>query len=116
LSFTAGLRPILDDTPVQADIFPTGKIPASERCGRLVRMSAVESPTRQRSFRSLSVFLNELPIDWTDYHIIGRDRAAGDEIMQLFYADGNGQGVDQVGSDIDDDWIPSLQIVRPEIN
>jgi hypothetical protein len=53
--------------------------------------------------------------DWTDYRTVGRDRAAGDAIMELFYADGNGQGVNRIQIDIDD-WIPSVQILRPEID
>jgi hypothetical protein len=36
--------------------------------------------------------------------------------MQLFYADGNGQDVNRIRIDIGDDWIPSVQIFRPEIN
>jgi hypothetical protein len=79
--FTAGPRPILNDKPVRADTFLTEKIRASERRGRLVRISPAESPTRRWSLRFLFVFLNDLPIDWTDYRTIGRDRAAGDEIM-----------------------------------
>jgi hypothetical protein len=33
--------------------------------------------------------------------------------MQLFYADGNGQGVNRIRIDLDDEWIPSVQIFRP---
>jgi hypothetical protein len=38
--------------------------------------------------------------------------------MQRFYADGNGHGANRIRTriDIDDDWIPSVQIFRPEIN
>jgi hypothetical protein len=61
-------------------------------------------------------FFNEIPIDWTDYRTVGRDRAAGEAIMQLFYANGNGQGVNRIRIDIDDDSIPSVQISPPKIN
>jgi hypothetical protein len=47
--------------------------------------------------------LNELPIGWTDYRAVGKGRTAGDAIMQLFSADGNGQGVNRIRINIDDD-------------
>jgi hypothetical protein len=100
-----GARPILDDEPVRADTFLTEGICASERRGRLVRSYLAESPVRRWSLRSLFAFLNELPIDWTDYRTVGSNKAAGDAITQRFYADGNGQGVNRIW--IDNDWIPS---------
>jgi hypothetical protein len=116
LRFSAGQRPILDDESVRADTFLAEKIHASERRGRRVRIYQAESPTCRWSLRSLSVLLNELPIDWTDYCTFDRDRTAGYAIMQLFSGDGNGQGVNRIRIDISDDWIPSVQIIRPEIN
>jgi hypothetical protein len=115
LMFTAGPHHILDDEPVWANSFLTGKIRASERRGRLVRIYPAESPSCRWSLRSLFVFLNELPIDWMDCRTVGRDRPARDAIMQLFYVDGSGQGVNRIRTDIDD-WIPFVQIFRPEVN
>jgi hypothetical protein len=116
LMFTAGSHPILDNERIRADILLTEKIRASERRGRLVRICPAESPSCRWSVHSLFISLHELPIDWTNYHTVGRDRAVGDAILQLLDAGGNGQGANRIRIDIGDDWILSVQIFRSGIN
>jgi hypothetical protein len=114
LRFLAGPRPIFEEEERMSEVFLSEKILANDRCRRLIRIFPNQSPNCRWSFRSLFVFLNELPGDWTDWRSAGAARSGGPSRLRFFYADRVGDGVNRIRVDVDSEWVPSVEMSRPD--
>jgi hypothetical protein len=114
LQFLAGPRAILDGDEARTEAFCTEQVRRGDRHGRLIPIYPTQSSAHRWPFRSVFVFLNELPGDWREHRISSGTRAGGNTILKVFSADGAGNGTNRIMIDDDDEWNPHVQISRPD--
>jgi hypothetical protein len=96
LQFLAGASPSVDGQLAGSDGFCTEKVCADDhRVARMIEIYLIRSPKHRWSFRSVFVFLNELPTDWAEQRPSRRSPKifhpkVGDWILKAFYADRQG--------------------------